>query len=255
MRWAGFRKVRGQVCKRIRRRMRELELSDGDAYRDYLEKHPPEWQVLEPLCRVTISRFYRDRSVWECIGQKVLPALAQRAVDHEDNAIRCWSAGCGSGEEPYSLACIWNFLVKRDFPEIELHITATDADPALLKRAEAACFSKSSLKELPESWLDRGFNASENRYTLKPELQKNIHFLEQDIRTTAPPGPFHLVLCRNLAFTYFDMEQQQEVLQRISGSLVDGGALGIGAHESLPGIAAGFAPWRPNMPIYRKRSK
>lgn len=57
MRWQGFRKVRGQVCKRIGRRIRELNLGEGADYRTYLESHPAEWSVLDDLCRITISRF------------------------------------------------------------------------------------------------------------------------------------------------------------------------------------------------------
>ena len=60
LRWKGFRKVRSQVCKRIYRRMRSLQISSLDAYRLYLQRHPGEWRVLDTLCRITISRFYRD---------------------------------------------------------------------------------------------------------------------------------------------------------------------------------------------------
>ena len=67
MRWAGFRKVRGQVCKRIGRRLKELGLGDIDAYRSYLDKHSEEWEILDGLCRITISRFHRDRKVFECL--------------------------------------------------------------------------------------------------------------------------------------------------------------------------------------------
>ena len=61
MRWAGFRKVRRQVCRRIARRMEEVGCADADAYRTHLARHEEEWRVLDGLCRVTISRFYRDR--------------------------------------------------------------------------------------------------------------------------------------------------------------------------------------------------
>ncbi len=80
LRWAGFRKVRKLVCKRVARRLRELGLPDLAAYRAFLESHPGEWDVLDGFCRIPISRFYRDREVFASLEQDVLPALAQAAV-------------------------------------------------------------------------------------------------------------------------------------------------------------------------------
>ncbi len=79
-RWPGFRKVRGQVCKRVGRRLKELGLADLEAYREYLEVHPDEWAILDGFCRITISRFFRDRDVYETLGSDVLPELARREL-------------------------------------------------------------------------------------------------------------------------------------------------------------------------------
>src|SRR6185295_20147796 len=107
-RWQGFRNVRGQVCKRIARRARELGLADLEAYRAHLEAHDDEWPVLDALCRVTISRFYRDRAVFDRLRLEILPAFAERAAARGESVVRAWSAGCASGEEPYTLAMIWS---------------------------------------------------------------------------------------------------------------------------------------------------
>jgi len=79
MRWPGFRKVRSQVCKRIRRRLTSLALDELEAYQRYLETHADEWPHLDAMCRITISRFYRDRGVFEALETEVLPALATAA--------------------------------------------------------------------------------------------------------------------------------------------------------------------------------
>ena len=107
LRWQGMRKVRGQVCKRIQRRLRDLALPDMAAYRAYLTNHPEEWRVLDEYCRITISRFYRDRAVFDYLQQTLLPKLAQQAMDQGDPTLRCWSAGCASGEEAYTLKILW----------------------------------------------------------------------------------------------------------------------------------------------------
>ena len=88
LRWAGFRKVRRQVCKRIQRRIRTIGLADTNAYRKLLETDKEEWQVLDELCRITISRFFRDREVFDCLGAHVLPQLARDRIAAGDATLR-----------------------------------------------------------------------------------------------------------------------------------------------------------------------
>ncbi|MEE8226367.1 MAG: CheR family methyltransferase, partial [Kiloniellales bacterium] len=111
LRWAGYRRVRRTVCKRIERRRRELGLADAAAYRACLIADPGEWTRLDALCRISISRFYRDRAVFDHLVCDVLPNLATKAGRRADTALRCWSAGCASGEEPYSLAIAWRYAL------------------------------------------------------------------------------------------------------------------------------------------------
>jgi len=250
--WPGFRKVRKQVCKRIAGRLAELRLVDIRAYQEYCQYHKPEWQILDRLCRITISRFYRDRKVFDCLGAEVMPALVRTATETGDKTIRCWSAGCASGEEAYTLALLWNFIVQDKFPGMDIRIVATDTDPVVLKRAGRACYPPSSLKEMPASWFVSAFRQREGEYCLSDRIAKKAIFIAQDIRESAPDGLFHLVLCRNLAFTYFDMGLRQRVMERIANSLVQGGALVVGTHESLPTGAKDFSPWLADAPIFRK---
>jgi chemotaxis protein methyltransferase CheR len=101
LRWPGFRKVRRQVCKRLKRRIEELGLVDFAAYRARLEADASEWGVFDECCHITISRFFRDRGVFEALRQRVLPDIATRARSERQTA-RIWSAGCASGEGPYT---------------------------------------------------------------------------------------------------------------------------------------------------------
>jgi chemotaxis protein methyltransferase CheR len=252
MRWPGFRKVRRQVCKRINQRIRELRLNDVECYHEYLQVHQDEWIYLDSLCRISISRFYRDKGVFDCIGNKVLPALAQLTANSGNNTIKCWSAGSASGEEAYTIALVWQFVLSLDYPDIGIHITGTEVDNNLLGRAERAYYPQSSVKDLPEKWLSQAFNRANKQYCLYPEFREKVNFISQDIRRAAPDGPFHIVLCRNLAFTYFDISLQKKVLGRIFDSLLNEGILVIGIHELLPDGITYFRPWISNMGIYRK---
>ena len=238
-RWPGFRKVRGQVCKRIDRRLAELELTGGiDAYRTYLQEHPGEWNVLDGFCRITISRFYRDRGVFEALREHVLPALVAQVQERGDDTLHVWSAGCASGEEPYTLRILWQQCFAGDHPDLSLRIVATDVQEHMLARARRACYPAGTLKHLPDAWRDAAFeerDASEDdAFCLHDAYRAGITFRQQDLRTTMPDGPFHLLLCRNLAFTYFTEPLQHDVLDGLTQRLVAGGFLLLGKHERLP---------------------
>ena len=103
LRWPGFRKVRRLAYKRINSRLQELGLPSLEAYRAYLTDHPSEWATLDTLCWIPISRFYRDRGVFQHVEHEILPRLAQLALARREGEIRCWSAGCAGGEEPYTV--------------------------------------------------------------------------------------------------------------------------------------------------------
>ena len=160
---------------------------------------------------VTISRFNRDRGMFEFLRDEVLRS-----------GMRVWSAGCASGEEPYTLALLCDGL----------DILATDVDPAMLRRAEAARYPDSALRELPDH---DAFDAG-----VLDERYRHVTFARHDVREEPPAGRFDLVLCRNLVFTYFDEATQRAALERFARVTP---ALVIGAHEALPEGQRLFDPW------------
>jgi chemotaxis protein methyltransferase CheR len=234
MRWPGFRRVRNQVCKRIGRRMGQLDLVGIDAYRAYLDTHPEEWTVLDGLTCITISRFYRDRQVFQQLERLILPAFAESAVRRGGQIIDICSLGCSSGEEPYSLSLLWHLRLQARFPSVRLHIVAVDADPQVLARARKACYQPGSMKELPDDLRESGFRVTDQGLCLRPEYMQPVELLEHDIRDGVPDGPYDIVFCRNLAFTYFDESLQAAVARAIYDALRPGGLLLTGGHEHLP---------------------
>lgn len=250
LRWAGFRRVRRQVCRRIQARFRELGLPDVEAYRALLEENPAEWRRLAPLCRVTISRFFRDRELFAALGQEVLPALAELPTG-TPGELRLWSAGCGAGEEPYSLA-----LLGRRVPAlagIDLRILGTDLDPVQIGRARRAVYPESSLRDLPAGWRETAFEpVGEDEWRLAAVHRRGVTLVLHDLRREPLAGPFAAILCRNLAFTYFAEPLQRRILQRIRGCLLAGGALMVGGHETPP-ASAWLAPWPGHRGVWRHR--
>jgi chemotaxis protein methyltransferase CheR len=247
LRWAGYRKVRGQVRKRLARRLRELELADLGAYEAHLKEHPDEWMRLDGLCRITISRFYRDRGVFDFLGGELLPELARAAADRE---VRCWSAGCASGEEPYTLALVWHFA---DVPaDASISIVATDSDEQLLARAREGIYEPSSLKDLSADWRRESFEEVSDGFRLRDAARESVEFSHCDVREEMPEGPFDLILCRNLVFTYFEDALQRVVLSGMTDRLTRGGTLVIGIHESLPAGEFGLDVWNERAGVYRR---
>jgi chemotaxis protein methyltransferase CheR len=250
--WAGFRKVRRSVCKRIDRRCRELKIHDLAEYRDHQEAEPSEWDALRACCAISISRFYRDRAVFETLERVVLPALAANAMQRGDSNLECWSAGCASGEEAYTLSILWRLKLAGRYPHLNLRVLATDIDAALLKRAAVACYRASTLKELPLAWRDQAFDMREGRYQLRAPFREPVRFVQEDICEGLPKQRFDLILCRNVVFTYFSIELQMRLAQQLIRRLYPGGALVVGLHESLPGRPENVEPWPEARAVLRR---
>jgi chemotaxis protein methyltransferase CheR len=112
----------------------------------------------------------------------------------------------------------------------------------MLKRANKASYTQGSIRFIPENHIKSAFMQRGNEFELKEEFRKNITFLQQDIRKESPAGQFDIILCRNLAFTYFREHLQQEILSIIDDKLRIGGYLIIGSHEELPFISSELQP-------------
>ncbi len=225
----------------MKARIRELGLDDFAAYRRRLESDPAEWALFDACCPITISRFFRDRSVCEILASRVLPEIAARTA-REKREARIWSAGCASGEEPYTLKIIWDCELAPSFPDVPVAIVATDVDETVLARARRGCFEPASLRELPPSLVEQAFDRVGALYCVKPKHREGIEFKRQDLRREMPGLRFDLVLCRNLAFTYFAEPLQHQVLAGIADRLAPHGYLVIGMHERLPSVEPALMP-------------
>ena len=252
MRWSGFRKVRTQVRKRVHKRLQSLQLAGLNDYRDYLQQHLEEWRVLDTLCRITISRFYRDKGIYGLLADWIIPGLVEQIRREGRSQLHIWNAGCGSGEEPYSLAILWVLQLQQRCPDIRLRILATDIDPQLLNRARIACYPFSSLKDLPAAWRESAFAVSSGRYCVQTLFKRPVLFVEHDVRGPLPVTALQLILCRNLVYTYYDEDLQCEITQRLVNALQPGGLLVVGSHETLPGDVPGFMSLSCDRAIYKK---
>jgi chemotaxis protein methyltransferase CheR len=152
------------------------------------------------------------------------------------------------------VAIIWHLSVAQDWPALGLKVIATDADETMIERASGACYAGSSLKELPQGWVDRAFVRRGPLFCLAQEFRQAVELVLQDIRQAMPDGPFDLILCRNLVFTYFDEALQRRISDELRQRLQRGGFLVLGSHEALPAGVGGFAHAVPKLAIYRREA-
>lgn len=231
---AAFFRFQKSLCKRVRRRTRELHLADLDAYREYLTEHPEEWGTLDGFSRISISRFFRNRPLFEQLRAEALPWLAREARGEGRRQLRCCCVGVASGEEPYSLRLLWDWYLQEQFPELSLSIVGLDAEPVALERCRCACYRASSLVELSEREIEAGFDQQGDWFCLKPQFHKGISFQLRDVRQGLPSGLFDVLFCRNLVFTYFDRASQLKLLHHAMERLRPGSVFVLGGKESLP---------------------
>ena len=231
--WQGFRKVHGQVCKRLRRRMKELGIEGFAAYRKRLDTHPEEWdgaRRIDPHHHLALlprhehlrspraprsARYCGAREERETASAVLVRRmrLGRRALYAQD------PLGSRGGER---------------LSRCGLLGVATDVDETVLKRARKGCYSGGSLRELPEALIRQGFEQADSLFCVRPQHREGVSFLLQDLRSEAPEGLFDLILCRNVAFTYFEAPLQAEALDRLVERLARPGYLVIGAQEKLP---------------------
>ena len=151
--FAGYK--RGSLNRRIIRRMQMIGLGKIEDYLDFLEVHPEEFTLLFNTILINVTAFFRDQPAWDVLSQEVIPRLL--AGKPAEAPIRVWSAGCSSGEEPYTLAIILAETLGEKAFRQRVKIYATDVDEEALNEARHASYSAKALEAVPEAWREKYF--------------------------------------------------------------------------------------------------
>jgi chemotaxis protein methyltransferase CheR len=245
---------------RLRPRLRSLGLA---SYRDYCEHlftgRGQRDELVHLLDAVTTNKtdFFREPGHFDFLVRKALPEIEARQYAARERAARpllVWSAGCSTGEEPYTLAMVLSEYANTH-PGFRFRILATDLCTEVLEKAQRAIYSCEAVAPVPAElrrrYLMRGRNRGENVVRIVPELRElvefhRLNFMDRDYGLTERVDMF---FCRNVII-YFDRPTQEQILGRLTEQLVPGGYAFLGHSETLHGLDVPLSPSGPS--VYRK---
>ncbi len=223
--------------RRLSIRMAETGFADASSYLSFLRGNPGEAESLAQAVTIQVSRFFRNSPVYEVLEHTVLAEILARKSRFE---IRVWSAGCGTGEEAYSVAILLHRLCQRAKAECNAIIFATDVHSGVLQHAALGRYPRERLLETKLGIIDEYFRPSDGFYEVLPSIRKMVHFARLDLTSPevlAPAesifGGFDLVLCRNVLI-YFEMPAQLRIHEKLYRALAPEGYLVLGDCEALP---------------------
>ncbi|WP_245595986.1 CheR family methyltransferase [Paenibacillus taiwanensis] len=211
----------------MRRRLNTLRVKNGyESFEAFFRSMDADKQLFyEFLDRMTInvSEFWRNPNRWQTLRERVLPYLSA-----QNRNLRCWSAACSTGEEPYTLAMILD--------EARLLNTTTmiasDIDDNALAKAKEALYMERALKDVPTSFQDTYFHKEDEMYRVQDKLKRSITFRKQNLLSDTFDGGYDLIICRNVMI-YFTEEAKHELYLKFSKALRPGGVLFVGSTEQI----------------------
>ena len=234
--------------RRIAVRMRACGVHTYADYQAVLDRSPAEYERLKDAITINVTRFYRNAETWNLLRDTLL----QEICESDGGEIRAWSAGCSSGEEPYTLAVlIADYLDRHGRSDWLRSVTvdATDIDRECLQRAQAGRYRREALADLPADLVNRYFEEDGAGYRVVERVRRQVFVRPLDLSSQAPPRRhYHLILCRNVVI-YFGRSTQERVFLGFAEALAPGGILILGKVETL------FGPARERLTLLDPRER
>ncbi len=241
------------VERRVAVRLSALGLHTYRQYASYLDAHPEEYAVLLDTLTINVTQFFRDPTVYAVFRDKVIPTLIATKTAKKQHLLRAWSAGCSTGEEPYSLAMSMLDGVRRAKAEgMLLSVTGTDIDRNALAVAKRGEYPIAQLAHIPVMDKHLYLDIEGDAFRMKPEVMKAVRFQYLNLFEDAPIHGVDVVFCRNV-FIYFNHEEQERMVRSFWNGLSRGGFMVLGRSERLaPVFARQFEMVDAKERVYRK---
>lgn len=239
------------IRRRIAKRLRACKATDFSTYLNRLTVDREELDTLLATISIHVSQFFRNPDTFRIIEQKILPDLCRQARATGRSELTLWSAGCASGEEPYSLAMLVDAL---DADDLTIKVLASDISEPVLETARKAIYDITRLKEVPKEVLDTYFLEANGRYQLIDRIRDKVDFIRHNIMTDEEYPAADLILCRNVMI-YFTREEQERILSRFASALPEQGALILGRSETMTGqVRQYYKSEFPVERVYRRKA-
>jgi two-component system, chemotaxis family, CheB/CheR fusion protein len=238
---------RASLQRRIDKRLQAMGLTTYAEYTDYLEVHPEEFSQLFNTILINVTCFFRDPAAWDYLAAEIIPQIVERKEPGE--SMRIWSAGCASGEEPYTLAMILVESLGVQQLSERVKIYATDVDDDALDQARQGTYSAAKIEDVPGALRDRYFDHSGEHYVLHKDLRGSVIFGRHDLVQDAPISHVDLLACRN-TLIYFNAETQAKILSRFRFSIDQNGFLFLGKSERLLARTDVFKAVEPKQRVF-----
>jgi chemotaxis protein methyltransferase CheR len=221
---------------RLKERLREKQMSHVSEYYSLLMKDKEELKLMLDSVTTNLTRFFRNQPHFDALINYVIPEVLKLKKARNDTRIKVWSAGCSTGEEPYTLAMILKDKLPAPYTA---EIIASDISLKSLMVGKAGFYPDSRIVGVPEDYLPRFFDRQNNGYQVKEELMKMIRFDYHNLKNDSGQRNFDILFCRNVLI-YFDEPAQKAVIDRFWEAMSPKSYLFIGHSESLFGMKTQF---------------
>ena len=248
------------IENRLNNRIKDLNLKSFGEYYNYLRFDSKRREELPRLFEVITTNetsFYRNPPQLKMFQDIILPMTLEEIRKKGTKKLRIWSAGCSTGEEPYTLAIILHEVLKTELLTWDIKITANDLSEAVLKAARQGRYSEYALRTTPKDIVDKYFVKHDAVYDVHPKLKNLVSFAPINLsdRTMLKRNErSHIIFCRNVII-YFDDEMKRQVIESFYDNLLPGGCMLIGHSESLHNVSRTFKPeHHTGAIVYRKQA-
>jgi two-component system CheB/CheR fusion protein len=245
--YTGYR--RPTLMRRFEKRMQTVGADDWQAYRGYLTDHPEEFVELFNTILINVTGFFRDAETWDIIAGEIIPRLLDERQD--ETPVRVWSAGCASGEEPYTVAMLLAEALGEEGFRRRVKIYATDVDEDALTEAREATYTTKQLEKVPPELRERYFQQVNHGFAFRNDLRRGVIFGRNDLHRDPPISRVDLLVSRN-TLMYFGPELQQRILANFYFALNRGGFLVVGKAEALQSGRNFFVPYNLKRRVFMK---
>jgi chemotaxis protein methyltransferase CheR len=221
---------------RLKERLREKRVDSVKTYFSTISKDKEELKSFLDSITTNLTRFFRNQAHFDALEHFVVPELLKNRKGYAGTTLRIWSAGCSTGEEPYTIAMLMNEILP---PSWKYEIVASDISLKCLMTAKEGFYADSRISGIPNAYLKRYFDRIEGGYKVHPDIMSKIRFDYHNLKNDSGLRNLDIVFCRNVII-YFDEAAQNGVINRFWNSMASKSFLFIGHSESLFGMDTKF---------------